>query len=164
MSGTGPIEVRPIREGDAKWLRDLLEDRWGGQTQVADGREYRPSDLPGVVATMGGERVGYAALEVDGAVAWIGLIDVQRPRSGIGTRLVAALRDEAFARGCTTLRAITTNDNDVAQRFYEAQGFRLRQVRAGAVNESRRIKPTISLTGVGGVPMTDELEYELTLS
>ena len=50
------------------------------------------------------------------------------------------LVNEARARGCRTLRAITTNDN-LAQTFYVALGFRLVETRLGAVTESRRIKP-----------------------
>jgi hypothetical protein len=39
----------------------------------------------------------------------------------------------------------------------------VREVRPGAVNESRKLKPSISLTGEDGVAITDEIEYELEL-
>jgi RimJ/RimL family protein N-acetyltransferase len=56
---------------------------------------------------------------------------------------------------------ITTNDNAPAQRFYERLGFRLVLVREGELRRSRLLKPEIPLVGAGGVPIRDELEYEL---
>jgi hypothetical protein len=36
-------------------------------------------------------------------------------------------------------------------------------VREGAVDEARKLKPSIPLIGAGGVPITDELELERRL-
>ena len=163
MTGSRKIAVRRIEIADEPWLTRLLDERWGGQFQVMNGRAYRPADLPGFVATRVGERVGYAALEIDGNLAWIGLIDALRPREGIGTALVATIRSQAEAARCRELRAVTTNDNRTAQRFYEALGFQLREVRKGAVKLSRRLKPSIALRGEDGVPIVDEHEYVLAL-
>jgi ribosomal protein S18 acetylase RimI-like enzyme len=115
------------------------------------------------VAELEGEGAGYAALRVVDEVAWIGLIESLRPRHGIGRALVASLKGAARASGCRTLRAITRNDHRGAQAFYEGLGFRVREVRPGAVNESRIVKPSIPLIGEDGIPMTDELEYEFDL-
>ncbi|HEY7400355.1 MAG TPA: GNAT family N-acetyltransferase [Actinomycetota bacterium] len=157
------IGVRAADTGDAGWIERLLDEGWGGPEQVANGERYRPADLPGFVAELDGERVGYAALRVADGVAWIGLIESFRPREGIGTALVEALADAAREAGCETLRAITTNDNRSAQAFYERLGFTVREVRAGAVNESRIVKPAIPLFGEDGIAMTDEIEYEMGL-
>jgi hypothetical protein len=42
------IEVRPAEQGDLPWIRDLLDDRWGGQEQVENeavtrGRFIKPT-------------------------------------------------------------------------------------------------------------------------
>jgi ribosomal protein S18 acetylase RimI-like enzyme len=157
------IEIRPADASDAEWLRVLQEERWGGPIQVANGERYRPADLPGFVAEIGGERVGYAAIRVVGDVAWIGLIQSLREGEGVGSTLVHVLIAGARGAGCGSLRAITTNDNLRAQGFYAHVGFRVREVRPGAVNESRKLKPSISLTGENGVAITDEIEYEIEL-
>jgi GNAT superfamily N-acetyltransferase len=157
------IEIRRVFHGDTEWLRRMQDERWGGQIQVENGQSYRPSELPGFVAEVDGERVGYAALRMVGDVASIGLIESLRARRGVGTSLVRALAEEARAQGCVALRAVTTNDNRAAQAFYAALGFGVREVRPGAVNESRRMKPSISLTSADGTPITDEIEYELDL-
>lgn len=157
------VDVRPATEADRAWIDRLLDARWGGPIQVANGRSYRPADLQGFVAWSSGERVGYAAFDVAADVAWIGLIDAVEKRRGVGTSLVRRLIDEARSRECVSLRVITTNDNLPAQALYERLGFTLRQLRRGAVDESRRIKPTIPPLAADGTPITDELEYELML-
>lgn len=157
------LSIRPATPGDEGWIRSALDDRWGGQEQVANGQAYRPAELPGFVAELGDDLVGYAALRVLGSVAEVGLIEAIRPREGIGSALMAALAEEARSIGCRALRAITTNDNVGAQAFYRALGFRLVEVRPGAVNESRRIKPTIARAAPDGTPITDELEFERAL-
>jgi hypothetical protein len=39
----------------------------------------------------------------------------------------------------------------------------LAAVHRGAIAESRKLKPEISLVGVGGRPIEDEIEFELLL-
>jgi ribosomal protein S18 acetylase RimI-like enzyme len=157
------VEIRSADASDTAWLEQIMDEEWGGPFQVANGESYRPTDLPCVIAELDGERVGYAALRVVGDVAWIGVIGSLRARQGVGSALVAALADDARSRGCSVLRAITTNENGHAQDFYRALGFRLIEIRPGEVNESRRLKPSIPLEDEAGTPITDELEYELTL-
>jgi len=47
--------------------------------------------------------------------------------------------------------------------FYQKRGFELVAVHRGAVNESRKIKPGISLIGANNIPLRDEIELELIL-
>lgn len=128
-----------------------------------DGDSYRPAALPGFIAAIDDERVGYAALRVLGDVAEIGVIDAIRPREGIGTVLVGAVEEAARSRGCARFRAVTTNENRVAQAFYESLGFELVDIRDDAVTRSRRIKPAIPLEDGDGTPITDELVYERSI-
>jgi hypothetical protein len=58
---------------------------------------------------------------------------------------------------------MTTNDNLRALRFYQRRGLRLAALYPGAVEESRRLKPSIPLIGENGIPIRDELELELDL-
>jgi hypothetical protein len=66
--------------------------------------------------------------------------------------------------GYSRLWLITTNDNDRAIGFYVAHGFEVVEVREGAVDASRRLKPSIPLVNEHGVPITDEIEMERRLS
>ena len=69
----------------------------------------------------------------------------------------------AARAGCRRLWLITTNDNTPAINFYRHLGFSLVAIHEGAVNLSRRLKPEIPETGVGGVPIRDELEFEISM-
>jgi ribosomal protein S18 acetylase RimI-like enzyme len=157
------FEIRRAGEGDRAWIDALMLERWSGPTQVANGREYRPADLPGFIAFEEGERVGYAPFEVIGDTCWVALLQSLSEGRGIGSALVRAVVEEGRALGCAPIAVITTNDNVRAARLYEHLGFRVAEVRAGAVAASRAIKPTIPMFADDGIPITDEIEYELRL-
>jgi hypothetical protein len=53
------VLVRDAGPDDVPWIRALLDERWDGQEQVADVESYRPAELPGFIAAIGDERVGY---------------------------------------------------------------------------------------------------------
>ena len=151
------FEIRPVAEGDRGWVAETIRERWGSDEQAAHGVVYRPAELPGFVALDGDRRVGLLTFVRDGGEIEIVTIDAFEPRRGIGTALIDAVR----ALGAERVWLITTNDNVSAQRFYEALGFRLVAVHADAVARSRESKPEIPLVGDGGVPIADELEFEL---
>ena len=59
---------------------------------------------------------------------------------------------------------VTTNDNLAALALYQKVGFRLSTLRAGALDETRRsLKPYLPEVGEHGIPLRDELEFELIL-
>jgi hypothetical protein len=76
--------------------------------------------------------------------------------------MLAAI-ERAHAAACARVRVMTTNDNVPAIALYGSLGFRVREVRAGAVEVSRALKPSIPSVGLGGVPITDEIDFELEL-
>jgi ribosomal protein S18 acetylase RimI-like enzyme len=65
--------------------------------------------------------------------------------------------------GYRELTVVTTNDNLDALRFYQARGFHLFALRAGAVDNARDLKPEIASRGNYGLPIRDELELRRTL-
>jgi ribosomal protein S18 acetylase RimI-like enzyme len=76
---------------------------------------------------------------------------------GVGSALIEAVTASSRV-GFEAIRLSTTNDNVDALRFYQRRGFRLTALRPGAVDESRRLKPTISMNGQHGIPIHDELD------
>ena len=77
---------------------------------------------------------------------------------GYGSRLLDAVSRVAREAGCSRLWLITTNDNDRAIGFYLAHGFEVVEVREGAIDASRKLKPSIPLVNELGVPIRDEIE------
>ena len=77
--------------------------------------------------------------------------------------LLHGVCQEARARGCSRVWFITTNDNVDAIRFYQRRGFTIAAVHVNALAESRRLKPSIALVGNYGIPIRDEIEFEMML-
>ena len=108
--------------------------------------------------------VGAATYVVDGDSCELLTLHAQHQFAGVGTALVEAVVEVAREAGCRRLWVVTTNDNVDALRFYQRRGFRLTEVRPGAVDMSREsLKPEIPLVGAHGIPLRDELELEFQL-
>lgn len=158
------FSIRPVTSADRAWVRAFITERWHAPVVSAHGELFHPEDLPGFLAEAGGERLGLATYRVDGRGCEIVTLDSARQGSGVGTALVAAVREVAVARGCERLWLITTNDNLDALRFYQRRGFRLAALHRGAVDAARRLKPSIPAEGAYGIPLHDEIELEMTLA
>lgn len=91
-------------------------------------------------------------------------IDAGISRQGIGSQLLAQVENAARAVGCKKIWLITTNDNTDAAAFYTRRGYRLVAVHLDALDESRRLKPSIPTIGDRGIPLRDEWEFEKDLS
>ena len=127
--------------------------------QVAHGTVFRPAELPGLIAQTPDEPMaGLLSYEVRGPVLEIVTLNAVPRRAGIGTALVKEAVAEAARRGCREIRLTTTNDNVDALRFYQRRGFRLVELRPGAVARARAAKPEIPGTGAYGIPLRDELD------
>lgn len=156
---------RCLTQSDLPRLRQFWIEHWGGEEMISRGNVYRPEQLEGFV------------VEDDDRGVWIGLLtffikdgecevtslDSLREGQGIGSRLMDEAIQEARARNCKRLFLITTNDNLNALGFYQKRGFEIVAVYRGAINESRKRKPSIPLIGLNGIPLRDEIELEINL-
>jgi GNAT superfamily N-acetyltransferase len=157
----GPVVLRRIVADDRESVGRLLRDEWGSERVVVRGEEYRPADLPGFVALQDGALVGLVTYLIRGDACEIMTINSLVDGRGIGSALVEEVARVAGEAGCRRLHVVTTNDNLGALRFYQRRGFRLVELRPGAVDESRRrIKPELPEIGEFGIPIRDELEFE----
>jgi GNAT superfamily N-acetyltransferase len=139
----------------------FLEER--GSRRVARlGQLEDALDHPALIATDdGGSLAGVLTYVLDGDACEILTLHAAEPGRGTGTSLIAAVERLAGERGCRRLWVLTTNDNVDALRFYQRRGFRLAELRAGAVDVARRtLKPEIPEDGDHGIPIRDELILE----
>jgi GNAT superfamily N-acetyltransferase len=141
----------------------LLTASWGSTTVVSRGVIHDAAMLPAFVATRGGSIVGLAAYSLGRLACELVSLDATERHRGIGSALLERVAEHARGSGCERLWLITTNDNLDALRFYQRRGLRIVAVHRGAVDHSRRIKPSIPLHGEYGIPIQDELELELIL-
>jgi ribosomal protein S18 acetylase RimI-like enzyme len=156
------ITVREPREDERAWIQEFLEGTWGTPV-VSRGVAYDAPGLPAFLAVMGAEIVGLATFHFADGDCELVTLDALREGQGIGSALLSAVGEEAGRRGCGRLWLITSNDNVNAIRFYQLRGMRLVAVHRSAIDESRRIKRSIPLIGEHGIPIHDELEFELPL-
>jgi ribosomal protein S18 acetylase RimI-like enzyme len=159
----GEVSVRPLEDADRRWADAFLESH-GSRVVAAHGQLFTPTELPGLVAWAGEDRVGLLTYRMEPDACEVVSLHSDREGIGAGTALLEQAARVARAAGRSRLWLITTNDNAHALRFYQRRGFRLTALRPGAVDEARRsLKPSIPEVGNDGVSIRDELELELRL-
>ncbi len=149
---------------DVPQLRAFWREHWGDDFVVVHGTIYHPEQVHGFIASEGGTWVGLVTYTFVEDLCEIVSLDSLREGEGIGTHLIDYVTAEACRAACKRLFLVTTNDNLNALGFYQRRGFQLAAIRPGALNESRKIKPSIPLIGLHGIPLRDEIELEMILS
>lgn len=130
---------------------------------VVQGNITQPADLPGFACILQNEIIGLVTYRIQKPDCEIISLDSLKPQSGIGTALIEAVTQVALGESCTKLWLVTTNDNLLALGFYQRRGFKITAVIPDAVTEARKIKPSIPLIGLEGIPLTDEIVLEKKL-
>jgi len=157
------LKIRCKAEPDRFWVELLSRDAWGSEVVIVHGEMYQPAELDGMIAEVGGEKAGLATYRIKGGACEIVTLNAMRPGLGIGNLLIRQVTGLAEHKGCEKIWLITTNDNTRALRFYQKNGFHLSGLRVGVMENYRKIKPEIPLTGEDGIPIRDEIELEMEL-
>ena len=160
---TKSISVRAIEEGDRDDIAELAMSFMGSTRVARLGRVDDVSILPGYLALEEGKVVGVLSYLVEEKTCELVFLEVVRQWAGIGSRLMAIFTEWAEVQPFDRIILVTTNDNIDALRFYQRRGWRLAEVRAGAVEHARKhLKPGIPETGTYGIPIRDEIVLELS--
>lgn len=157
------LTIYRITDADLPALERFFEQHWGAAKVVAHGTVYVPQQLEGFVARDHDRWQGVITFFHQGDAIEIVSLDSLQEGRGIGTALMEAVAEEAAKRGAKRLWLITTNDNTHALGFYQKRGYRISAIHRGAVDEARKLKPSIPLIGNDRIPLHDELELELWL-
>jgi ribosomal protein S18 acetylase RimI-like enzyme len=158
------IMLRRLAQADRPRLRSIWKETWGDEFAIAHGVIYYPDTLDGFLAFDGQECIGAITFTCSDGECEIVSLDSVREGQGLGTKMIHAVVEEARKQGCRRVFLITTNDNLNALGFYQKRGFELVKINRGAVNESRKIKPSIPLVGHHNIPLRDEIELEMLLT
>jgi GNAT superfamily N-acetyltransferase len=152
------LAIRRAEAAEREGAIERLAREWGDPVRVR-GEAYTFEDCEIFIA---GDIEGLAAVCLrDRPIAELVAINAFGRGRGIGTALIEAV--VASLQGFDTLRLTTTNDNLDALRFYQRRGFRLSALRPGAVDEARRLKPSIPVVGDYAISVRDELDLVLRL-
>ena len=157
------IQVREAVPADRPWIRDVISQEWCTPVVVSHGTAHHVDELPGLVAMDAGEPVGLLTYEINGLQLEVVTLQALERLKGVGRILLEAAKSIARESGCRRVWLVTTNDNTPAQSFFGAVGMRLAMVHRGAVRQSRVLKPEIPSVGLNGVPIDDDIEFEVAL-
>ena len=157
------MNIRRLTSEDLPRLRQFWIEHWGGEIMITRGNVYRPEQLEGFVIEADGEWIGLLTFIIKDGELEVTSLDSLREGQGIGSLLLNRAMEEARAKDCRRIFLITTNDNLNALGFYQKRGFELVALYRGAIHESRKIKPSISLMGMNHIPLRDEIELEIRL-
>ncbi len=158
------VAVRPVRGDEREFVTATLEQRWGGEVVVARGFPVHADALEALVAVLdSGERAGLLTYRVDHNSLEVVTLDAFVPGEGVGSALLEAAGEVARKAGLWRLFLVTTTDNLRAIGFYLTRGLRIATVHQNAVTFAREIKPSIPVIGHFGIPLQDEVEFELVL-
>jgi hypothetical protein len=178
--------IRPLQREDREWVAHFFDQHWGSTQVVTRGRLHYGHLLPGLVlespkplvlaqAQAGDEdateenpvvqmeKVGLLTYNVEGDQCEIVSLDCITPGKGGGTALVNELLAKARSAGIKRIWLVTTNDNLAALRFWQKRHFTLVAVHRNAIEQARRLKPQIAITGNHGILIRDEIELEILL-
>ena len=158
---TAKINVTPLTPADRAWVASRTAELWGAEIVISRGTAHRVAELPGFIARIADEPAGIATYHLGETDCELVTIDALRPRIGVGSALLDAVKSAAGPR---RLWLITTNDNIDAIRFYQRRGFVLTAAYPDAIAESRKLKPQIPRIGNYGIPIRDELLFVLPQS
>ena len=155
--------IRPIEDRDRPMLAWLVAELWGSEIIAVHGSSLRPAELGGFIAERSGRIVGLLTYQLTGDEMEIVTLNALERRAGIGTWLIEAAADKARRFGCRRIRLTTTNDNVDALRFYQRRGFRLAELRPGALDRARQLRPQMPTAGDYGIPLHDEIDLTRAL-
>ena len=157
------IEVRQRGPDDDDWVQDVLKKHWYSTRIISKGRVHDADQLPGFIARQNDARVGLVLYEIAGNECEIVSLNSFTELFGVGSLLVDAVKSAATEANCKRIWLITTNDNTQALGFYQRKGFVLSAFYPNAIQQSRKLKPEIPITGHDNIPIRDEIELEISL-
>lgn len=157
------IKFRKVLESDSQWIKTLLEKEWGSIFIVSRGQKYNALKSPGIVALLNNKPVGFLTYHPEGEKFEILTLNSMMKGKGVGTGLINEIIKLAKNEIVKSIWMITTNDNKKALEFYMNRGFTIKAIHKNAIAESRKIKPEIPLFGENGIPISDEIELELSI-
>jgi DNA-binding Xre family transcriptional regulator len=160
-------QIVPLASAHRAKVDGIAAETWGGDKIAVHGELYELSRLPCCIAVSDrDELLGYCYYRVSDNACEIMALESRHSNIGIATALIDAVRGVAEENHCERLYLQTSNDNIHAFRFYQRCGFAISAIRAIRLNGmdiARKLKPGIPLIGEEGLPLRDEIEFEMKL-
>ena len=157
------MDIRWIDPASRERINALIVRQWYTMQMVVHGESIDLGSADGYYACEGDEIVGLITYRTAGNEMEILSLDSFQEGRGIGTGLLETVVAEARETGIRRIMLVTTNDNLAALRFYQKRGFDMCRFCRNVLDQARKIKPEIPLTGMDGIPLKHEIELEMVL-
>jgi len=158
-TGSEGRSTRRYTSDDMQWATAAFA-RAGGRLRFRRGSVIDAATLPGIVALHDGAPVGLFTVIAHTGEVEIAALGVTPGDDSTMAQLLSAAIASVGAE-CRRLFTVCTNAELDLHRTLQQHGFRLVAVRPGAITAARpHIPPGQIPTVIGGVPVTDEIEFE----
>ena len=154
------MEIISISDKNKEQINNFLISHWYSTDMVVRGEVVDMTKLDGFAAYENEDIIGLITYRIEGSECEIMSLDSLKENRGIGTVLLNKAIETASNFNCIKIKLITTNDNINAMRFYQKRGFDMMRIYRNALEKSRKIKPSIPITGNFGIQLKHEIEFE----
>jgi len=147
------------------FVREELHRHWHGTQIWSRGIRYQADAIPAIVAMHEDRPVGLLTYDflAGGSQCEVVTLSTRDENRGIAASLLERAEDIARAAGSWRIFLTTTNDNLRAIGVYQKRGWSFAALHKGIVDMARERVPHIPRIGLNGLPVRDELEFELWL-
>ena len=152
-----------VNDDNRQKVNDILINEWESTDIIIRGEVVDGTKLDGFVALKDNEIIGLITYMIKNNECEICSLNSFIENKGIGTNLIKKVKEYAKEKDCTRLKLITTNDNIRGLEFYQRRGFVFSNIYKNAIENSRKIKPQIPMFADNGLPIRDEIEFEMKL-
>lgn len=158
-----PMVILPIEQDNRTTIDAFIVRQWFSLQMVVHGEVIDMSAVDGWYAFDYDNIVGLITYRIVHQEMEILSLDSMQENKGVGSALLGQAIAKAKIYGCSRIWLITTNDNLSALLFYQKRGFEIVYIHYNAVDEARKLKPSIPLFGNNGIPIHDEIELEMVI-
>lgn len=154
-------EIIKLSEDNREKVNNILINEWEATDIIIRGKVIDGTKLDGFVAVKDNEIIGLITYMIENNECEICSLNSFIENKGVGTNLINKVKEYAKENNCTRLKLITTNDNIRGLEFYQRRGFVFSNIYINAIENSRKIKPQIPMFADNGLPIRDEIEFEM---
>lgn len=157
------IKIEEITDKNREEINNILINEWGATNIVIRGKIVDGTKLKGLIASEENKIIGLITYEIENNECEIVTLNSFKENKGVATSLIESVKQIAIKNNCKRIKLITTNDNIRGIEFYQRKGFVISNIYINAIENSRKLKPEIPMFADNGLPIRDEIEFEIKL-
>jgi ribosomal protein S18 acetylase RimI-like enzyme len=156
-------EIIEKTEENNEEIKNIVRNNWGSEKIVSRGKIHNVKNTTGIMVIEDKKIIGIGLYEIKNGECEIVLLETFKQNTGIGTKIIEKIKETAKQNKCKRLWLVTSNDNINALKFYQKRGFVFKNIYINEMENARKLKPEIPLLGNYGIPIKDEIEFEMII-